>query len=105
MLIQDPEIFQIYMDGINDKELSDVDHGRFMLMCLSTLWADASMYERAVSLGRNDTTARTIAVDLYDRIEDQPGCKKCWSRTRRAIREYGFGDFVKAVDTRAGSAN
>lgn len=98
MLIQDEELIQIWLDGVEGKEQDRVQHIRFMLMCLSTLWADASMYERSVVLDRADTTARTIAKDLHERIGEEPGHKSCWEATREAIRDYGFGDFVDAVE-------
>ena len=98
MLIQDEQLIQLWLDGVEGKELDSVQDTRFMLMCISTLWFDASMYERSVVLNRANTTARTIARDLRERIGEQPGYKSCWEATRDAIRDYGFGDFVDAVE-------
>ena len=98
MLAQDEQLVQIWLDGVDGKELTPVQDVRYMLMCISTLWADASMYERSVALNRADTTARTISRDLHERIGEMPGYKSCWEATKEAIRDYGFGDFVNAVD-------
>lgn len=98
MLIQDEELVQLWLDGVEGKELDSVQDTRFMLMCISTIWFDASMYERSMVLDREDTTARTIARDLHERNIEQPGYKGCWEATRDAVRDYGFGDFVDAVE-------
>jgi len=98
MLIQDEELIKIWLDGVDGKELDSVQDTRFMLMCLSTLWSDASVYERSVVLNRANATASTVARDLHERIAEQPGYKTCWEATRDAIRDYGFGDFVDAVE-------
>lgn len=99
MLIQDEELVKIWIDGIEGKHADPIQDTRYMLMCLSTLWADASMYERNVVLERGGTTAQTIANDLRERIESQPGYKICWDATSDSIRGYGFGDFVDAVES------
>jgi hypothetical protein len=97
MLVQDTELLQLWMDGMDGKELTDVQDMRFLLTCISALWADASTFERSVALGRIDTTAITVASDLRSNIDELPGYKRCWDATEQAIVDYGFGDFVDAV--------
>lgn len=98
MLIQDEEIMQLWLDGLHGEELTDVQDMRFLLTCISALWADASMYERSIALGRADTTAITISTDLRENINKMPGFERCWDMTKQAIGDYGFGDFVEAVE-------
>jgi hypothetical protein len=97
MLVQDKELMQLWMDGLDGKELTEVQDMRFLFTCISALWADASTFERSIALGRNDTTAVTIANDLRRNIEELPGYKRCWDATEQAIVDYGFGEFVDAV--------
>jgi len=97
MLVQDTELLQLWMDGVDGKELTDVQDMRFLLTCISALWAAAATFERSIALGRDDTSAITVASDLRSNIDESPGYKRCWDATEQAIADYGFGDFVDAV--------
>lgn len=99
VLIQDKAVAQLWMSGSAGEELAPVEEMRFLLMCISSLWADASMYERSVALGRRDTTAQTITTDIRSYIDELPGYKDCWEATKDSIADYGFEDFVESVDS------
>jgi len=98
MLVQDTELLQVWMDGLDGKEMTDVQDMRFLLTCISALWADASTFERSSALGRSDTTAITLASDVRGNIDESPGYERCWNSTEQAIVNYGFEDFVDAVN-------
>ena len=99
VLAQDKELMQIWLDGLDGKELTDVDEMRFLFTCISALWADASAYERSIVLGRDDQSANTIAMDTRNNIDSMVGYKTCWELTEQAISDYGFGDYVDAVNS------
>jgi len=96
-LVQDKELMQLWIDGLDGKELTEIQDMRFLFTCISALWADASTFERSVALGRTDTSAETITKEVRRNISEMPGYKRCWDATEQAIVDYGFGDFVDAV--------
>ena len=97
VLAQDEELMQIWLDGLDGKELTEAQEMRFLFTCISALWADASTYERSIALGRPDTSTVKIAEDARRYIDNMPGYEMCWNATEQAIIDYGFGDYVDAV--------
>ena len=96
-LIEDPELLQIWNNGLSDAELSADDEARFALLCTNMIWISAGSWERSVALGRLDAAAATI-LRRSEMVEGSSRFTRCWQDTRRDLNPYGLRDYVKAVE-------
>jgi hypothetical protein len=95
--IQDAEVAQIWLDGLNGEELGEVDDFRFGSMMHETIWQGASMYGRMLTLGRSDL-ARSYEQITAIQTSQYPGFKKHWDLNRENLTLWGFDDLVQAVE-------
>jgi hypothetical protein len=94
------EVAQIWLDGLEGRELSAVEQFRFTEMCSASIWTGATTHGRNVALGRHDLTEGR-AILWRKHINSQPGWKKCWEKNVDALRLWGYGDLVDAVSNPA----
>ncbi len=97
VVAQDKELSEIWTKGNSGDALDPSETARFVLLCNSYLWIGVSTYERSVELGRA-TTAQGHVRLRGQALHDKPGYRRCWDNERAMISEYGFSDYVEAVE-------
>ena len=96
---ENSELAQIWLDGTEGRELSEVDHHRFMMLCGASIWSGATEYGRNVVLGRHDLAE--AEANFRRRVMLKPGLKKCWEGNVDELRLWGYGGLVDAVSNPA----
>ena len=61
------------------------------------MWADATMYEKAIVFGQAD---QARAVANYNRQQNNRSSrlKRCWEENKKELADFGYVDFVNEVD-------
>ncbi len=95
-VIEDPELAQLFLDGVSGAELSEADALRFRYLCQNWFWSAVMMHDRSVRLGREGYPESTI--EWMRSAIKAPGLNTCWQDTKSLYRLWGFQDFVNAVD-------
>ena len=95
LLAENGELAQIWSDGAAGRELSVIDHQRFMSLCGAAIWGGATQYGRNVTLGRHDLAE--AEANVRRQMNSQPGLKQCWEENVGGLRLWGYGDLVDAV--------
>ena len=65
---------QIWFDGIYGKELSEIDHNRFLGLCDLAVWNDAVSHRRSIALGQTEE-AKFLEESFRSKIESWPDSK------------------------------
>ena len=99
-VVQDEQLSRIWFDGLAGQELEPLAHNRFLLLCSSRIWLAATQWERGIILG--DITSDNQITGQARWLNLNPGYKVCWDDSRRSLIGYGFGDYVNAVESKAG---
>jgi hypothetical protein len=94
--INDKATAQLFLDGLEGKELDEADQFRFGALCNDLFWAAALMYERSVELGRPVYAKATI--HWMRETVSQPAIKTCWEDMKGVYLLWGYDEFVSAVD-------
>ena len=76
--------------------MSETDTIRFTQLCLDRLWAGALMFERASELGRPKHARAT--ADWVQSMIGRPGNETCWNSAKAAFQDWGYDEFVSAVE-------
>jgi hypothetical protein len=97
LLAQDKELSDLWVKGRSGEPLDASEAQRFNLLCTTSLWTGATMYERSIELGRLQNAEGTV-YGLASGIATEPGTRKCWENYKELIRSYGISDYVSAVD-------
>jgi hypothetical protein len=95
--IQDADVAQIWLDGLNGKELGEVDEYRFGAMMHEEIWQGVTMHGRMLTLGRIELADAEV-LSMANQIESTAGYRKHWRMHRKGLTIWGYGDFVQAVD-------
>lgn len=95
-VISDPEVAQLHISGSAGEELSEADSFRFSQLCQDRLWAGALMFERARALGRPQHAEAT--AEWVQRMTNWPGNEACWLRSQSTFKDWGYVEFVEAVE-------
>ena len=96
VLAQDKGLSEIWTKGLSGDALDSSESARFANLCTNYLWLGVSTYERSIELGRA-VTAQGQVRRRGQRLNDNPGFRRCWDKNRAAVIEYGFSDYVEAV--------
>ncbi len=97
VVAQDKELSEIWTKGNSGDALDPSETARFGLLCQNYLWIGITVYERKVELGRA-AGAQGLVKFRGQRLHDKPGFRRCWDNNRAMISEYGFSDYVEAVE-------
>ncbi len=97
VVAQDKELSEIWTKGLSGDALDSSETARFVLLCKSYLWIGITAYERKVVLGRA-AGAQGLVRGRGQALHDKPGYRRCWDNERAMITEYGFSDYVEAVE-------
>ena len=96
-LAQDKELSDLWLRGRRGEPLDESEAQRFNLLCTTSLWTGATMYERSIELDRPKNAEGTVN-GLAMRIAAEPGTRKCWETYKELIRSFGIAKYVSAVD-------
>jgi len=96
-MIQDAELAQLWLNGLNGKKLSEIDEFRFGSMMHEAIWQSAAMYGRMLALGRANLSG-TFEQSVTSQISDYPGYAEHWDLNRQNLIRWGLEDLVQSVE-------
>jgi hypothetical protein len=98
LIIQDEEVAQIWLDGLEGKELTATNQYRFNQLCDMNIWNAAVLYERYRVL--NDKQRMQALIDVTrEQMEASAAFKSCRERNIDRLHSWGMGQFVDAVNS------
>jgi hypothetical protein len=97
LLLENPDLMQIWNRGTADEELTDIEEERFSLLCENQLWARLTIHNRLQALGSEAELAGSIRALKFE-LADSERYRKCWGRTKRFMANQGHDEFIQAVD-------
>lgn len=103
LIIQDEDVSRIWHEGLDGEQLSESDLRRFDDLCTSAVWLAVTQYERSPVLGEIIAEGQTTLQAQL--LRSRPGYTRCWDENKKNVREYGLGDFVDSVESKAGIAS
>ena len=98
--LENPELRKIFNAGMSGAELDEFDELQFFSMCVEHIWSNALNYERATVLN-NLSMRDTTVTATQETIADAPGFRRCWESHRDRMRDWGFREYVDAVEAKA----
>ena len=92
---QDPNLMQLWLDGLAGKPMSEVDLHRFRSMCSSEIWQGAISNQRNIALGRN-RLMQAEYEEFRRKINSSVGFKACWEANLPGLRRWGMDSLIES---------
>jgi hypothetical protein len=96
LIANDEHLAEIWLKGRAGEELTAVERERFNQICDFLIWSDAWTFRQMPGFSRPESAVAVLARER--RFVNEPGVKAHWEATKQSITDYGFGDFVRAID-------
>ena len=98
LLLENPELHEIWERGIAGEELSSFEKSRVQVLCQEQFWASFTLYNRNTALGMDQERDLVVSF-LANQIEQSELVKDCWESQKNQFTSRGYTDFVSSVES------
>lgn len=98
LLLENPDLMQIWIKGRADEPLSEIEAARFQLLCQNEVWGRLTIFNRQIALSL-DEEAAGAAGGLRNQVRESERVRDCWNAMKRNVSRQGYEDFVDLVDS------
>jgi hypothetical protein len=96
-LAEDEQLAEIWLKGVADNDLNDVESLRFQQLCQNLFWTNGVMAKHFSESGMTDV--ETWATGIHAQISSSNRLRDCWDNlSQQNMRVFSNDAFVDAVE-------